>query len=67
MPSLFENVQCNQISTLFNGFSSYLPEFEDFAHGVAGVPRDGEGPDALAAEAEEADEEIRHAVMKGCQ
>ena len=43
---------------------SYLPEFEDFAHGVAGVPRNGEGPDALSAEAEEADKEIRHAERR---
>ena len=43
-------------------FGPHLPEFENFAHGVAGVPRDGEGPDALAAHAEETHEEIRHAA-----
>ena len=43
-------------------FGPYLPELENFAHGVAGVPRDGEGPDALSSKAEETHEQIRHAT-----
>ena len=43
-------------------FGPYLPELEHLAHGVAGVPRDGEGPDALSSEAEETHEQIRHAA-----